>query len=113
VGRITISFTSTSAGSEIAKATALGAYTSGTNHFAHAGKPKDEARIKEYEAGPTAAPAKEILDGFARAAVPDADVSEVAKAIGDVVDMSFEKWATLKLWARIPNDAGQKSHSRT
>src|ERR1700729_858798 len=33
---------------------APGAYTSGTNHSAHAGKPQDEARAKEYEAGPTA-----------------------------------------------------------
>jgi NAD(P)-dependent dehydrogenase (short-subunit alcohol dehydrogenase family) len=68
-----------------------GAYTSGTNHFAHAGKPKDEARVKEYEAGPTATLAKEIMGGFARTAVPDADVSEVAKAIVDVVDMPFGK----------------------
>jgi NAD(P)-dependent dehydrogenase (short-subunit alcohol dehydrogenase family) len=66
-----------------------GAYTSGTNHFAHAGKPKDEARVKEYEVGPAATLAKEILDGFAGTAVPDADVSEVAKAIVDVVDMPF------------------------
>jgi NAD(P)-dependent dehydrogenase (short-subunit alcohol dehydrogenase family) len=66
-----------------------GAYTSGTNHFAHAGKPKDEARVKEYEAGPTTTLAKEIMDGFARTAVLDADVSEVAKAIVDVVDMPF------------------------
>jgi NAD(P)-dependent dehydrogenase (short-subunit alcohol dehydrogenase family) len=66
-----------------------GAYTSGTNHFANAGKPKDEARVKEYDAGPTATLAEEILDGFARTAVPEADVSEVAKAIVDVVDMPF------------------------
>jgi NAD(P)-dependent dehydrogenase (short-subunit alcohol dehydrogenase family) len=66
-----------------------GAYTSGTNHFAHAGKPQDEVRVKEYEAGPTATLAKEIMDGFARTAVPDADVSEVAKAIVDVVGMPF------------------------
>ena len=50
---------------------------------------KDEARGKEYEAGATATLAKEIMDGFARTAVPDADVSEVAKAIVDVVDMPF------------------------
>jgi NAD(P)-dependent dehydrogenase (short-subunit alcohol dehydrogenase family) len=66
-----------------------GAYTSGTNHFAHAGKPEDEARVKEYESGPTATLAKEIMDGFARTAVPDADISEVAKAIVAVVDMPF------------------------
>jgi NAD(P)-dependent dehydrogenase (short-subunit alcohol dehydrogenase family) len=66
-----------------------GAYTSGTNHFAHAGKPEDEARVNDYEAGPTATLAKEIMDGFARTAVADSDVSEVAKAIVAVVDMPF------------------------
>lgn len=66
-----------------------GACTSGTNHFAHAGKPEDKARTKEYEAGPTATLAKDIMDGFARTAAPDADVSKVAKAVVDVVDMSF------------------------
>lgn len=66
-----------------------GAYTTGTNHFAHAGKPEDATRAREYDAGPTATLAKEIMDGLTRTAVPDADVSEVAKAIVDVVDMPF------------------------
>jgi NAD(P)-dependent dehydrogenase (short-subunit alcohol dehydrogenase family) len=29
-----------------------GAFTSGTNHFAHAGRPADAERAAEYEAGP-------------------------------------------------------------
>jgi len=29
-----------------------GAFTKGTNHFAHSGRPADEARVAEYEAGP-------------------------------------------------------------
>jgi hypothetical protein len=29
-----------------------GVFTSGTNHFAHAGSPDDQARLKEYESGP-------------------------------------------------------------
>ena len=29
-----------------------GAFTKGTNHFAHSGRPADEARAAEYEAGP-------------------------------------------------------------
>jgi NAD(P)-dependent dehydrogenase (short-subunit alcohol dehydrogenase family) len=66
-----------------------GAFTSGTNHFANAGSPADKARVAEYEAGPTAALAKEIMDGFAATAVPDADVLDVAKAIVEVVDMPF------------------------
>jgi hypothetical protein len=66
-----------------------GAFTSGTNHFANAGSPADKPRVAEYEAGPTATLAKEIMDGFAATAVPDADVLDVAKAIVKVVDMPF------------------------
>jgi NAD(P)-dependent dehydrogenase (short-subunit alcohol dehydrogenase family) len=29
-----------------------GAFTKGTSHFAHSGRPADEARVAEYEAGP-------------------------------------------------------------
>ena len=58
-----------------------GAFTSGTNHFTHAGSPEDKARLKEYESGPTANLAKEIMKGFELTAVADADVSVVAKAI--------------------------------
>jgi NAD(P)-dependent dehydrogenase (short-subunit alcohol dehydrogenase family) len=66
-----------------------GAFTSGTNHFAHAGSPEDKTRLKEYESGPTAHLAKEIMKGFEFTAAADADVSEVAKAIVKVVDMPF------------------------
>ncbi len=64
-----------------------GAFTSGTNHFAHAGGPMDKERLAEYEAGPTATLAQEIMKGFETTAVPDADVLDVAKAIVKVVDM--------------------------
>src|SRR5439155_11927158 len=66
-----------------------GAFTSGTNHFAHAGSPEDKERLKEYECGPTANLTKQIMKGFELTAVPNADVSEVAKAIVKVVDMPF------------------------
>jgi NAD(P)-dependent dehydrogenase (short-subunit alcohol dehydrogenase family) len=66
-----------------------GAFTSGTNHFAHAGSPEDKVRFKEYESGPTADLARQIIKGFDLTAVPDADVSDVAKAIVNVVDMPF------------------------
>jgi NAD(P)-dependent dehydrogenase (short-subunit alcohol dehydrogenase family) len=66
-----------------------GALTSGTNHFAHAGSPEDKARLKEYESGPTAKLTKQIMTGFELTAAPNADVSEVAKAIVKVVDMPF------------------------
>ncbi|QHN05117.1 SDR family oxidoreductase [Granulicella sp. WH15] len=66
-----------------------GAFTSGTNHFANAGAPADKARLAEYEAGPTATLAAEIMKGFEATAVPDADVLDVAKAIVEVVNMPF------------------------
>jgi len=66
-----------------------GAFTSGTNHFAHAGSPEDNVRLKEYESGPTANLAKQIMKGLELTAAPDADASEVAKAIVNVVDMPF------------------------
>ncbi len=68
-----------------------GAFTSGTNHFANAGKPSDASRLNEYSSGPTAKLGEEIMQGFARTAVPDANVAEVANAIVKVVDMPFGK----------------------
>jgi NAD(P)-dependent dehydrogenase (short-subunit alcohol dehydrogenase family) len=63
-----------------------GAFTGGTNHFAHAGSPDDKACAAEYQAGPYANFADEVLKGFASIVPPDADVSEVATAIVRVVD---------------------------
>ena len=68
-----------------------GAFTSGTNHFANAGKPGDSSRLSEYSSGPTSKLGEEIMQGFARTAVPDADVTEVANAIVKVVDAPFGK----------------------
>jgi NAD(P)-dependent dehydrogenase (short-subunit alcohol dehydrogenase family) len=68
-----------------------GAFTSGTNHFANAGKPSDSARLSEYASGATAKLGEEIMQGFARTAVPDADVTEVANAIVKIVDTPFGK----------------------
>ena len=68
-----------------------GAFTSGTNHFANAGKPRDTERLAEYASGSTSTIGEEIMQGFARTAVPDADVAEVANAIVKVVDMPFGK----------------------
>jgi NAD(P)-dependent dehydrogenase (short-subunit alcohol dehydrogenase family) len=56
-----------------------GAFTSGTNHFAHAGSPADKARPAEYEAGPYKSFGEEM------------DVSLVAEAIVRVVDTPFGK----------------------
>jgi NAD(P)-dependent dehydrogenase (short-subunit alcohol dehydrogenase family) len=68
-----------------------GAFTKGTNHFAHSGKPADSARAAEYEAGPYAGVAEKALSGLAALEPADADVGEVAKAIVAVVDAGFGK----------------------
>ena len=67
------------------------AFTGGTNHFAHAGSPDDNARAAEYEAGPYAGFADQVLRGFASIVPADADVSAVADAIVKVVDTPFGK----------------------
>ncbi len=66
-----------------------GAFTKGTNHFAHSGTPEDQARVAEYEAGPYAGFGEEIQKAFAAIVPDDADVTEVADAIVDVVDAPF------------------------
>src|SRR6201984_3609725 len=63
-----------------------GAFTSGTNHFAHSSRPADPARVAEYESGPTKGLGEEIQKAFAAITPPDADVSTVADAIVKVVD---------------------------
>jgi NAD(P)-dependent dehydrogenase (short-subunit alcohol dehydrogenase family) len=68
-----------------------GAFTGGTNHFAHSGRPADTARLAEYEAGPTKGLGDEILKAFAAIVPPDADASGVSEAIVKVVDMPFGK----------------------
>jgi NAD(P)-dependent dehydrogenase (short-subunit alcohol dehydrogenase family) len=68
-----------------------GAFTGGTNHFAHAGSPADKERVAEYEAGPYEGFADDIMKGFASIVPPEADVSAVAEAIVKVVDTPFGK----------------------
>lgn len=68
-----------------------GAFTSGTNHFANAGEPADSACLREYASGPTATLGDEIMRGFARTAVLEADVAEVTNAIVKVIDAPFGK----------------------
>ena len=66
-----------------------GAFTKGTNHFAHSGKPGDAARVAEYEAGPYAGIADKALRGLAGLEPADADPTEVARQIVRVVDLPF------------------------
>jgi len=68
-----------------------GAFTGGTNHFAHAGSPDDKARAAEYDAGPYAGFADQVLKGFSSIVPAEADVSAVADAIVKVVDAPFGK----------------------
>jgi NAD(P)-dependent dehydrogenase (short-subunit alcohol dehydrogenase family) len=66
-----------------------GAFTGGTNHFAHSGRPADAARVAEYQAGPTKGLSEQIQKGLAAIAPPDADVSTVAAAIVKLVGLPF------------------------
>jgi NAD(P)-dependent dehydrogenase (short-subunit alcohol dehydrogenase family) len=68
-----------------------GAFTGGTNHFAHSGKPADQARVAEYEAGPYAGFGEAIMKAFSAIVPDDADASSVADAIVKVVDTPFGK----------------------
>jgi NAD(P)-dependent dehydrogenase (short-subunit alcohol dehydrogenase family) len=68
-----------------------GAFTKGTNHFAHSGSPSDTARVAEYEAGPYAGIADRALKGLAAQEPADADPVEVAREIVRVIDAPFGK----------------------
>jgi NAD(P)-dependent dehydrogenase (short-subunit alcohol dehydrogenase family) len=68
-----------------------GAFTGGTNHFAHSGKPTDAVRVAEYEAGPYAGFGEQIMKAFSAIVPADADASLVADAIVEVVDTPFGK----------------------
>lgn len=68
-----------------------GAFTGGTNHFAHAGSPGDRERAAEYEAGPYAGFGDQVRDGFAAIVPPDADAGAVAEAIVRLVDIPYGK----------------------
>jgi NAD(P)-dependent dehydrogenase (short-subunit alcohol dehydrogenase family) len=68
-----------------------GAFTKGTNHFAHSGKPADTARADEYAKGPTADIPDVALKGLASLEPPDADAAAVADAIVKIVDAPFGK----------------------
>jgi NAD(P)-dependent dehydrogenase (short-subunit alcohol dehydrogenase family) len=66
-----------------------GAFTKGTNHFAHSGKPVDGARAAEYANGPTADIPETALKGLAALEPADADAASVADAIVQVIGMPF------------------------
>ncbi|HMH69158.1 MAG TPA: SDR family oxidoreductase [Pinirhizobacter sp.] len=68
-----------------------GAFTKGTNHFAHSGKPADQARMDEYENGPYAGVSEQALKGLASLEPADADAASVATEIVRVVGLPFGK----------------------
>jgi NAD(P)-dependent dehydrogenase (short-subunit alcohol dehydrogenase family) len=68
-----------------------GAFTKGTNHFAHSGAPADTARAAEYATGPYAGIADKALKGLSSLEPADADPAEVAPAIVRVVETPFGK----------------------
>ena len=68
-----------------------GAFTKGTNHFAHAGAPEDKSVQALYDNGPYAGVADQALKGLAALEPADADVGEVANAIADIVNTPFGK----------------------
>jgi NAD(P)-dependent dehydrogenase (short-subunit alcohol dehydrogenase family) len=68
-----------------------GAFTKGTNHFAHSGRPADQERLAEYEAGPYNGFGEQVQEAFAAIVPDDANVSGVADAIVEIVDTPFGK----------------------
>jgi len=68
-----------------------GAFTKGTNHFAHSGKPADQARVADYENGPYAGVSEQALKGLASLEPADADAASVATEIVRVVSLPFGK----------------------
>lgn len=66
-----------------------GAFTQGTNHFLHAGKPADESRQAEYDNGPNRGLAEEALKNLTASERPDADPASVARAIVEVIGTPF------------------------
>ncbi|WP_211259165.1 SDR family oxidoreductase [Dyella japonica] len=68
-----------------------GAFTKGTNHFAHAGAPADVSVAKIYAEGPTRDFSEVAFKGLASLEPADADPEAVARAIVEVVDKPFGK----------------------
>lgn len=68
-----------------------GAFTKGTNHFAHSGSPADAPRAAEYANGPTGDIPDIALKGLAALEPADADAAAVAEAVVKVIDTPFGK----------------------
>jgi NAD(P)-dependent dehydrogenase (short-subunit alcohol dehydrogenase family) len=62
-----------------------GAFTSGTNHFANAGEPDDQATLEDYKAAWPTDFADNIRNALAKAIPADADPAAVGRAVVDIV----------------------------
>ncbi|MCF3932823.1 SDR family oxidoreductase [Acuticoccus sp. M5D2P5] len=62
-----------------------GAFTGGTQHFAHAGRPEDTARAEAWWSGPYRGVDQRVLDGLARLEPADADPTAVGREIARIV----------------------------
>ncbi|MEU4475550.1 SDR family oxidoreductase [Micromonospora sp. NPDC023888] len=67
-----------------------GSFTQGTNHFAHSGRPADQATVDAYEERYGGLMAQ-VSQRLAELAPPDADVAEVAAAVVRVVETPHGK----------------------
>ncbi|WP_193044724.1 SDR family NAD(P)-dependent oxidoreductase [Mycolicibacterium baixiangningiae] len=63
-----------------------GAFTNGTNHFAHAARPDDPGVVDAYEAGPYAGYAERVQKAFDAIVPANADAAAVAEAVVAVVE---------------------------
>ncbi len=68
-----------------------GAFTKGTNHFAHSGRPDDAGVAGEYEDGPYKGVPQATQKRLASLEPADADAQAVGRAVADIVAMPFGK----------------------
>jgi NAD(P)-dependent dehydrogenase (short-subunit alcohol dehydrogenase family) len=66
-----------------------GAFTKGTNHFAHSGSPEDVVVAAQYTDGPYKGVPEQALNGLAALEPIDADPAAVAVEVVRIVDMPF------------------------
>lgn len=66
-----------------------GAFTKGTNHFAHAGSPSDQALVAEYEAALPDNFADAMREALSATVPEDAEPKTVADAVVDIVNAPF------------------------
>jgi NAD(P)-dependent dehydrogenase (short-subunit alcohol dehydrogenase family) len=68
-----------------------GVYTAGTNHFANAGRPGDQARETEYASGPTRDLAEQARKGDETIQTGDMDPVDIGRAVVKLVATPYGK----------------------